>query len=325
MAKISVIIPVYNAEKYISRCLDSIIHQTFKDIEIICVNDNSEDNSAAILEEYSQKDNRVKVVNNTQNLGAASARNKGLDIANGDFIYFIDADDYIDEKYLECMYDKIEQSKCDIILNVSIQSESNNKISEFYHSTMPEITKEGRIMDKITATHDTPLFIWARMYRKSFLNKHHLRFFDIHADDVVFNTITNMYCENLFVFHGEKYHYTVNDEGMTGQAESVNSKDLNHIKAHSFIYDYLKEHNKLDDKLKLFRVYPFMKVDTEEKFNYYKKFFEKIEPDFRKNENIYNEMEKYFAYSLLNSRNYEEYLKNYNKIVTIGFIRRGKN
>ena len=90
------------------------------------------------------------------------------------------------------------------------------------------------------------------------------------------------------------------------------------------IYDFLKEHSKLDDRLKLFRVYPFMKVDTEEKFKFYKKFFEKIEVDFHKNENIYNEMEKYFAYSLLNTSSYEDYLKNYNKVVTIGFLRRKK-
>ena len=89
------------------------------------------------------------------------------------------------------------------------------------------------------------------------------------------------------------------------------------------IYDYLKEHNIPDNELKLFRVYPFIKVDSEEKFIFYKNFFEKISADFYKNENIYNEMEKFFAYSLLNTSTYEEYLKNYNKVVTIGFLRRG--
>ena len=147
---------------------------------------------------------------------------------------------------------------------------------------------------------------------------------DIHAtDDVVFNAIVDMYTDRTFVFYGEKYHYTVNNTSVTGVAKSVDDRDLQHIKAHSMIYDYLKENNKLDDRLKLFRVYPFMKVDTEEKFEFYKKFFEKIEADFHRNENIYNEMEKFFAYSLLNTATYEEYLKSYNKVVTIGFLRRG--
>ena len=222
------------------------------------------------------------------------------------------------------MFEKAELSNCEIVLNVSIQSERNNAISEFYHSTMPDIPKDGIILDNITAIHDTPPFIWARLYKKSFLDKYNLRFFDLHADDVVFNAITNMYCDKTFVYNGENYHYTVHNMSMTAQAEASDNKDLNHIKAHSLVYDYLKEHNKLDRRLKLFRVYPFLKVDTEEKFNYYKEFFEKIKQDFHKNEDIYNEMEKYFAYSLLNSKDYEEYLKNYNKIVTIGFIRRSK-
>ena len=324
MAKISVIIPVYNAEKYISRCLDSIINQTFKDIEIICVNDKSTDDSADILGKYSKKDKRIKIIDNPQNIGAALSRNKGIDTATGDFIYFIDADDYIDEKYLECMLKKIEHENCDIVLNVSIQSESNSTISQYHHPTMPEITSDGIYLDSVSVTHDAPCFIWARLYKKSFLNKYQLRFLDINAtDDVVFNAIVNMYCDKTFVFYGEKYHYTVDNTSVTGIAKSYNDRDLLHIKAHSIIYDYLKEHNKLDNRLKLFRVYPFMKVDTEDKFNFYKNFFEKIEADFHINENIYNEMEKYFAYSLLNSTNYENYLEKYNKVVTIGFIRQG--
>jgi len=324
MEKVSVIIPVYNGEKYLERTLNSVLAQTFKDFEVICINDLSKDNSLEILKEYEKKDNRIKIINNSQNLGAALTRNVGIDNAKGKYIYFLDADDYIDEKYLECMVQKIENENCNIVLNMSIQSESNGTFSQFHHPSMPQIKPEGQYLDKITTIHDAPCFIWARIYRKSFLNDNKLRFLDIHAtDDVVFNAIVNMYTDKTFVFYGEKYHYTVNNTSLTGIAKSVDDRDLQHIKAHSMIYDYLKEHNKLDNRLKLFRVYPFIKVDTDEKFVFYKNFFEKIETDFHENESIYNEMEKYFAYSLLNTSTYDEYLKNYNKIVSIGFLRRG--
>ena len=320
---VSVIIPVYNGGKYLERTLNSVLNQNFKDYEVICINDVSKDNSLEILEDFAKKDSRIKVIDNEKNMGAALARNVGIDIADGEYIYFLDADDYIDEKYLECMVEKIEQENCEIVLNMSIQSESNGTISQFHHPSMPKINPEGEYLDKITTIHDAPCFIWARLYRKSFLNENNLRFLDIHAtDDVVFNAIVDMYVDKTFVFYGEKYHYTVNNTSVTGVAKTVDDRDLQHIKAHSMIYDYLKDHNKLDDKLKLFRVYPFMKVDTEEKFEFYKKFFEKIEKDFHKNENIYNDMEKFFAYSLLNTKTYEDYLKNYNKVVTIGFLRR---
>ena len=324
MTKVSVIIPVYNGGKYIAKGIDSLLKQTFKDFEIICINDKSTDNSLEILEEFEKKDKRIKVIKNSKNIGAALTRNVGIDMAEGEYIYFLDADDYIDEKYLEGMVNKIEQKRCDIVLNMSIQSESNGTVSQFHHPSMPKINPDGEYLDKITTIHDAPCFIWARIYRKSFLNENKLRFLDIHAtDDVVFNAIVDMYTDRTFVFYGEKYHYTVNNTSVTGVAKSVDDRDLQHIKAHSMIYDYLKENNKLDDRLKLFRVYPFMKVDTEEKFEFYKKFFEKIEADFHRNENIYNEMEKFFAYSLLNTATYEEYLKSYNKVVTIGFLRRG--
>lgn len=325
MPKVSIIIPVYNGSKYINRTLNSVLNQTFQDFEVICINDCSSDNSFDILQEFAQKDERIKIINNEKNLGAALSRNVGIDIANGEYIYFLDADDYIAEKYLECMVQKIEQENCDIVLNLSIVNEMNDNSTEYKHPSMPAINPEGEYLDKITTIHDAPCFIWARIYRKSFLNKNKLRFLDIHAtDDVVFNAIVDMYVDKTFVFYGEKYHYTVNNTSVTGIAKSVDDRDLQHIKAHSMIYDFLKERNKLDDRLKLFRVYPFMKVDTEEKFEFYKKFFEKIENDFHKNENIYNDMEKFFANSLLETPTYEEYLKSYNKVVTIGFLRRKK-
>ncbi|MBQ3640956.1 glycosyltransferase family 2 protein [bacterium] len=289
---ISIIIPVYNAERYISRCLESLINQSYKYLEIICINDKSKDNSLKILQDYSKKDERIIVIENTENKGAALTRNAGVDIAKGEYINFIDADDYIDEKYLECMLKKIEETNSDIVLNMSILTENNNIASEFYHPTMPKFNKAGEFFDKISTIHNAPCFIWARMYRKSFLNKFNLRFLDIRAtDDVVFNAIVNMYCDKTFVFYGEKYHYNVYNQSVTGNAKNVDDKDLQHIKAYSLIYDFLKERNLLDNRLKLFRVYPFIRVNTDEKFNYYKSFFKKIEADFHKNENIYNEME----------------------------------
>ncbi len=321
--KISVIIPVYNAAKYLSKCLNSLISQTFKNFEVLCINDKSTDGSLKILEEFAQKDERIKVINNEKNIGAALARNIGIDRAEGKYIYFLDADDYIDEKYLECMAAKIEQQNCDVVLNLSVLSESDGNQNEYKHPSVPEINKSGEFIDNITIINDFPCFIWARMYRKAFLNEHKLRFLDIHTtDDVAFNVIVNVFADKTFVFCGENYHYTVSDFSLIGTAKFDNNIDLLHIKAHSLIYDYLKEQNKLDDRLKLFRVYPFMKVDSSEKFDFYKKFFEKIKEDFYKNESIYNEMEKYFAYSLLNTSTYEDYLKDYNKVVTIGFLRR---
>ena len=325
LPKVSVIIPIYNAMQYLHRTISSILSQSFQDFEIICINDNSTDNSSEVLKEFSSKDKRIKIINNVKNVGSALSRNIGIDSAEGEYIYFIDADDYIDEKYLECMIDKIEKQKCDIVLNLSVQKVLNENISPYIHQSVPDIKQEGEFLDNITVIHNLPCFIWARMYRKAYLNKYNIRFLDAKIDDVEFNTIANMYTENTFVFYGENYYYTNNSSSVMANAKSCDCLDMLHIKAYSLIFDYMKERGKFDDRIKLFRVYPFMKVDTEEKFVFYKKFFEKIENDFHNNESIYNELEKYFAYSILNTKNYGEYINNYNKVVTIGFLRHGKN
>lgn len=103
MPKISVIVPVYNVEKYLNRCVDSILNQTFEDFELILVNDGSPDNCGNICDEYAQKDNRVKVIHK-KNGGVSSARNVGIDIAQGEYIMFVDSDDWINENMLNDMY-----------------------------------------------------------------------------------------------------------------------------------------------------------------------------------------------------------------------------
>lgn len=325
MPKVSVIIPVYNAEKYLTQCLDSVINQTFKDIEIVCVNDTSKDTSSSILEEFAKKDDRIKIINNEKNLGSALTRNRGIDAAQGEYIYFIDSDDYIDEKYLECMYNAAEKANCDIALNLNVVTESNGVQTKYRHPSMPEIKPEGEYIDKVSMIHDAPCFIWARIYRRDFLNKYNLRFLDIKTtDDVVFNSISSLYTEKTFTFYGETYHYTVAKTSIVGIAKEEDNRDLMHIKAYSLIYDYLKQKSFLNEHLKLFRVYPFFKVNTEEKFNYYKNFFEKIKNDFEANKKIYNDLEKFFLQSIEECENYEEYLKKYNKIITIGFLRQKK-
>ena len=99
--KVSVIVPVYNTKKYLPKCLDSLIAQTLKDIEIICINDASTDGSLKILQEYALRDNRIKIIDFKQNKGAGAARNTGIDTATGEYIGFVESDDFVDEHMLD--------------------------------------------------------------------------------------------------------------------------------------------------------------------------------------------------------------------------------
>ena len=125
---LSVIIPVYNVEKYLSRCVDSVLNQTYKNFELILVDDGSLDNSPVICDEYENKDSRIKVIHK-ENGGLSSARNAGLEICKGDYIFFIDSDDWLtDENVLEEFISKAEKENADFVY--SFMNTATDKIQK---------------------------------------------------------------------------------------------------------------------------------------------------------------------------------------------------
>ena len=114
MVKVSVIVPVYNVDKYLEECLDSIVNQTLNDIEIICVNDGSTDGSLKILEDYASKDDRIKIITQ-ENGGLSVARNTGIDVAKGEYLSFVDSDDFIGLEMFDKMYDQAHSQDLDIL------------------------------------------------------------------------------------------------------------------------------------------------------------------------------------------------------------------
>ena len=112
-AKITVIIPVYNVEIYLADCLDSVLQQTLNEIEIICINDGSSDNSLEILKEYARKDSRIIIISQ-ENKGLGSARNRGLEVATGEYVAFLDSDDWVDNNYYEKLYNTAKKYNSEI-------------------------------------------------------------------------------------------------------------------------------------------------------------------------------------------------------------------
>ena len=124
--KISVIVPVYNGEEFLSQCLDSILAQTLQDIEILCVNDGSTDNSLKILKGYAKKDKRIQIINQ-KNQGLSASRNNAMKIAKGEYLSFVDADDYINKQFLEELYNSAIKENADIALGNIIRVENGEK------------------------------------------------------------------------------------------------------------------------------------------------------------------------------------------------------
>ena len=132
-SKISIIIPVYNFEKYLRECLDSCVNQTLEDIEIICVDDCSTDNSYKILEEYQQKDSRIKIFRHKENKNQGAARNTGLANATGEYVWFIDSDDYIDTKACQILYEAIKEFDVDLLCFSALKFVDEDKKHHFFY------------------------------------------------------------------------------------------------------------------------------------------------------------------------------------------------
>lgn len=124
---VTVIIPIYNVEKYLSKCLESVINQTYRDLEIILIDDGSTDNSGKICDRYDQKDDRIKVVHQT-NGGLSAARNTGIDIATGQYITFIDSDDYVTENYIEILVKAAQTYNADLVSTTLVKVYPDQKL-----------------------------------------------------------------------------------------------------------------------------------------------------------------------------------------------------
>lgn len=157
--KISIIVPVYNVEKYLKRCIESIINQTYKNLEIILVDDGSTDNCPAICDEYARKDKRIKVIHK-ENGGASSSRNTGMDAATGKYITFVDSDDFIKEEFVEYLYNLSIENNCEIV-QCSFEIGSNEKFSDI------RIRDKVEVYSNIEALCSRKLKVvpWGKLYK----------------------------------------------------------------------------------------------------------------------------------------------------------------
>lgn len=212
MPKISIILPCYNVEKYIAKSIDSVLAQSYSDFELLAVIDGSPDDSKAIAEEYAIKDNRIKVLNKP-NGGLSDARNYGLERANGEYIYFMDSDDWIEPTLLEDNLKIVEEENLDFIIFGYIQDDENTD-GELINSKeqVPNIKEwvRGDSNIEIDSHHLGLLgYAWNKIYRKSFLDEHKFRFKKgiSLVEDILFNAPIYKDSTKLRFNNKAYYHY----------------------------------------------------------------------------------------------------------------------
>ena len=169
MCEISIIVPVYNVEKYLNKCVDSILNQTFKEFELILVDDGSPDNSGAICDQYAKKDSRVKVIHK-ENGGLSSARNAGIEVAQGKYLGFIDSDDYIAEDMYEILYQNIKKYNADIS-SVELISVYNDRFKLKDYSPEIKVLNQEQAMQVVLEGTDFYAYAWNKLYNRNLFNE----------------------------------------------------------------------------------------------------------------------------------------------------------
>ena len=244
---ISVIVPVYNCEKYVTKCIESIINQTYRNLEIILVNDGSSDNSLKVLMDYKNKDPRIKVIDK-KNEGVSKARNEGIKVCKGDYITFVDADDWLELDMYEKMHNILVKEKVDMVRVNYYKNASNFDIlftgkncnlanrkinnKEIVEKIIPSVLK-----DDIQAL--CPTFMYASKFRNYFSNEIFL------GEDKLFCLELLSSIESIYISNVPYYHYFYNN----------NSSNFNNLDYKKNIDNFINLYNKIDKLLSKNKIY----------------------------------------------------------------------
>lgn len=266
MKKVSIIIPIYNAEKNIKACIDSILIQTYNNLEIICVNDGSSDKSQDILEKYKSDDKRIKVINK-KNTGVSDTRNIGIEKSSGDYIMFIDADDYIEKNYIESMISVVEKYNCEEVISGYTEINQEKKVTKTIYNNSKKVfdITYPKELSNVLLTHEyNPC--WKQLISKKILDENSIKFDKNikYGEDMLFSLECYTKSKKTMYIKNYGYNYLINDDGV------MRKKDL---KSLNKFYDdnkktteiILKKHNlNKEDKQKLYykTLNTFNKIST---------------------------------------------------------------
>lgn len=224
MAKVSVVVPVYNVEEYLERCIESIRNQTLEDIEIILVDDGSPDNCPKICDEFAEKDSRIKVVHK-KNAGVAAARNSGLEIATGEYIAFVDSDDYIDKNMYQRMMEKVQEYDCDLVMCDCVKEYGDHQeiythnirgnfynLSQLREEYYPQLLISYDMEYPATISNVVCLFKHNTFRRGKVCYMEGIRF----SEDWLLGAQMMLYTNSFCYMKGEAYyHYRMNEQSAT--------------------------------------------------------------------------------------------------------------
>ena len=230
---ISVIVNVFNGEKYIKKCLDSIINQTYKDLEILIIDDGSTDSTLSICKKY--KDKRIRIISG-KNIGISLSRNIGLDNARGDYLFFVDSDDYIEKDTIKYLYDNIKKYNVDMATCKSVDVYDYNKVNVLKKDDCVDIISGKEYLKKILLSIERNGNIWGKLMKREFAQS--FRFEDRKISDVAVIYKMALKLDKIAYSNQIKYYYLRHCDSIIGK-DNVN-RSIDYYDASIERYNYIK-------------------------------------------------------------------------------------
>ncbi len=239
--KLSIIVPVYNSEKFLDKCIKSLLNQTMSDFELVLINDGSTDNSLEICNKYKLLDTRIKVFNQV-NSGQSTARNVGIDNSTGEFIAFVDSDDWVDVNYFEKLIDACERNDADISCSSILRVRKHSRKFRINYSEEKIYTDCQQKVD--VARVPDMCYVWNKVYRRSFINKINLRFIEgMYFEDVDFVTRAVYYSNKIVTVPGIYYYYWTNSASTVKTMLKSDKKRRDSLISKKYVLEFFREHN----------------------------------------------------------------------------------
>ena len=321
---VSVLLTIYKVDEYLEECLDSLLAQTYQNLEIVCVDNGSPDRCGEILLKYQKKDSRIKIITLENNIKLCGGRNVSLDNATGDFICFVDPDDWIEKDWIKSMVSAIEQldpdgEKYNLIINLNardyIQEEKTRRITSEYTRNIPTGTYTIQDYNKNTDL-DMSLPMWGRLYRKKFIDQYNIRFIEgLHIDNIPFTLKLLVHMKYFYIMSSGKKNdnnfywrrIIIKDSTLTSH---VVFRSLEIPKALDDLYDYLVL-NELQNKIKVM-YYNFFIVfddhsDQPRLYSFYRKLMIKMENTIKDNPDLYGPEEVMLCNLLIYSNGFYDF------------------
>lgn len=234
---LSVIVPIYNAEKYLDKCVQSIVGQTYADLEIILINDGSTDTSSERLKIWEKRDSRIKVITQ-DNCGVSIARKKGIASAKGSYVTFVDADDYLDCKMYQDLIETADTFDCDIVECGFITVTQENEIISKNNSSCTYAIKADKCIEQFLKNLNCSVYLWNKIYRKSLFDNLELPGLN-YSEDYLWNLFLHGKCNSKATIDKAYYYYLKNTQGACGQY--ANNRKMDILVAGERAYEYLGE------------------------------------------------------------------------------------